>query len=81
MLLCNKASEYNLGRQHLCLTFKYNKMKKIYVIILTVFLNVVLFSCTPTSMQEDVPSATVDCCDEDGDIDPPPPPPPTGNEG
>ncbi|WP_452228284.1 MULTISPECIES: hypothetical protein [unclassified Lacinutrix] len=56
-------------------------MKKIYVILLTVFLNVALFSCTPTSIQEDAPTATVDCCDEDGDIDPPPPPPPPGNRG
>ncbi|WP_055443237.1 hypothetical protein [Lacinutrix himadriensis] len=51
-------------------------MKKIYVILFTVFLNVALFSCTPTSLQEESPSATVGCCGEDGDLDPPPPPPP-----
>ncbi|QRM90576.1 hypothetical protein FG167_15490 [Lacinutrix sp. WUR7] len=51
-------------------------MKKIYVILFTVFLNVGLFSCTPTSMQEQVPSSTGECCGEDGDLEPPPPPPP-----
>lgn len=50
-------------------------MKKIYLILFTVFLNSALFSCTPTSIVEDGVKSTI-CCGEDGDIVPPPPPPP-----
>ena len=62
---------------------KITKMKKITLIAVTVFLNAVLFSCTPEALETETinPQATGDedpkplCCDEDGDIDPPPPPP------
>ncbi|MEP5253792.1 MAG: hypothetical protein ABJQ39_01955 [Winogradskyella arenosi] len=52
-------------------------MKKIYIIILTVFLNSVFLSCNPESMVEEV--APQACCGENGEIPPPPPPttPPT----
>ncbi len=45
--------------------------------MLTVVLNVVLFSCNPELLvDEAVPQA---CCGEGGEIPPPPPPPPTNN--
>lgn len=52
-------------------------MKKIYLILLTVFLNLAFFSCTPNSINEDSETPQA-CCDEDGDLLPPPPPPPPG---
>lgn len=57
-------------------------MKKLYLLLLTVFLNLAFFSCTPQALNESGVSATEvgDCCDEDGEILPPPPPPP-GNGG
>ncbi len=49
-------------------------MKKIYLIMFTVFLNIGMFSCTPTNnIDDNSPQA---CC---GDDIPIPPPPPTGN--
>jgi len=50
-------------------------MKKIVLIVVTVFLNLGLFSCTPDAIvqQEKAPQA---CCGEDIVIPPPPPPPP-----
>jgi len=57
-------------------------MKKIIIILVTVTLNVFLFSCTSDDIiSEEVldnletPQA---CCGNEGDI-PPPPPPPDGN--
>jgi len=57
-------------------------MKKIVLILVTVILNVFLFSCTSDDIISDggldnleAPKA---CCDQEGDILPPPPPPPTG---
>jgi len=52
-----------------------SKMKKMFLIVVTVFLNLGLFSCTPDAViqQENVPQA---CCGEDIIIPPPPPPPP-----
>ncbi|MAX71227.1 MAG: hypothetical protein CMC76_09030 [Flavobacteriaceae bacterium] len=51
-------------------------MKKISVILFTVFLNMVFFSCNPESITDEVtPQA---CCGEGGEIPPPPPPPPPG---
>ncbi|MBW2937550.1 hypothetical protein KXJ69_05500 [Aureisphaera sp. CAU 1614] len=52
-------------------------MRKIILISLTVFLNLVLFSCTP---QERALNGTEyqDCCGDGGNIPPPPPPPPGG---
>lgn len=54
-------------------------MKKLYLLLLTVFLNLAFFSCTPQALNEGGVSATEvdDCCDEDGEILPPPP----GNGG
>ncbi len=48
-------------------------MKKIYVILFTVFLNAAYFSCTPQNLSDEanVPQA---CCGEDDPILPPPPP-------
>ena len=68
----------NLGQHNLCQILKFNKMKKIYLVLLTVFLNFAFFSCTPEALNENVnvPQA---CCDDDGDIPPPPPPPPPGD--
>ncbi|WP_299114328.1 hypothetical protein [uncultured Winogradskyella sp.] len=53
-------------------------MKKIYVILFTVFLNGAFFSCTPEALTEEIKEQA--CCDGSGEIDPPPPPPP-GNGG
>jgi len=54
-------------------------MKKIVLIMFTVFLNIALYSCSPTSTTDDTiqPQA---CCGDDGEILPPPPPP-TGDGG
>lgn len=52
-------------------------MKKISIILFTVFLNMAFFSCNPESIAEDLtPQA---CCNEGEDIPPPPPPPPGGD--
>ena len=58
--------------------FKNTKMKKIYIIMFTVFLNGIIFSCTPENLKEEI-NTTQACCGEDGDLEPPPPPPPDGN--
>lgn len=52
-------------------------MKKIHLILFTVFLNMALFSCTPTAISDVQPSAVEDeeCCGDAGDIPPPPPNP------
>ncbi|WP_229669447.1 hypothetical protein [Yeosuana aromativorans] len=54
-------------------------MKKIVLIIITVFLNIALHSCTPQGISVNIPVATDDgnCCGDGGDI-PPPHPPTTG---
>jgi len=49
-------------------------MKKIYVILFTVILNMAFFSCNPESLIDD--AAPQACCDEDEHLPPPPPPPP-----
>ncbi|MFC7356730.1 hypothetical protein ACFQO1_03450 [Jejudonia soesokkakensis] len=54
-------------------------MKKIVMIICTVFLNAGIFSCTPETLVGT--STPVACCDEEGNIPPPPPPPPPGDDG
>lgn len=46
-------------------------MKKIILIILTVFLNLALFSCTPEKLQDQVIDPQ-SCCGEDIIIPPPP---------
>lgn len=54
-------------------------MKKLSIIIFTVFLNLAFFSCNPESIvDEAIPQA---CCGEEGNIPPPPPPPPTDDGG
>jgi len=45
-------------------------MKKIHFILLTVFLNLALFSCTPQALSENGVEA---CCGDGGNIPPPPP--------
>jgi len=52
-------------------------MKKIYVIIFTVILNLGFYSCTPQELAVDESSQQA-CCDDGDDIPPPPPPPPPG---
>tara|TARA_R110002167_G_scaffold247308_7_gene452909 strand:- start:355 stop:519 length:165 start_codon:yes stop_codon:yes gene_type:complete len=54
-------------------------MKKIYVILFTVFLNLGLFSCTPDSISEGELQIQACCGGDNGDIPPPPPPPPGDN--
>lgn len=50
-------------------------MKKIYLIVFTVFLNVAVFSCSPeNTASENIEEVEVPCCGDDGDIIPPPPP-------
>lgn len=54
--------------------------------MLTVFLNLAYFSCTPQTIDENGLNVNglEDCCDDDGEILPPPPPPPPtppGNGG
>jgi len=48
-------------------------MKKISLIVFTVILNFMLFSCTPESIVDEVNEQA--CCGELGEIPPPPPPP------
>ena len=47
-------------------------MKKIYVIMFTVFLNGAFFSCNPESITDEIEVVPQACCDENGEIDPPP---------
>lgn len=49
-----------------------NKMKKIHLLIFTVFLNIAMFSCTSQSLAEENPSPQA-CCGDDGELKPPPP--------
>ncbi|MEW4923940.1 hypothetical protein [Algibacter sp. 2305UL17-15] len=53
-------------------------MKKIYLMMLTVFLNMALFSCSPQTVAEDN-NAPQACCGEEDHI--PPPPPEDGEDG
>lgn len=54
-------------------------MKKLSLIVFTILLNLIVFSCNPESIVDEVtPKA---CCGEEGNIPPPPPPPPTGIGG
>jgi len=55
-------------------------MKKIFLIILAVFLNIGVQSCTPEALTNEINTPQA-CCDEGGDIPPPPPPPPPGGNG
>ena len=48
-------------------------MKRIYIILFTVFLNTALFSCTKDAIAEEEVVLQA-CCGDDGDIPPPPPP-------
>ncbi|WP_271855389.1 hypothetical protein [Patiriisocius marinus] len=50
-------------------------MKKLAFIMVTVFLNTALFSCTPNSIVEN--SIEQACCDGEDNKPPPPPPPPS----
>ena len=54
-------------------------MKKTHLILLTVFLNIALFSCTPQAVSSTEPKALdhEECCGNGGDIPPPPPDPGT----
>ena len=55
--------------------FKNYLMRKIHMLLLMILLNMGLFSCTPPSVEDDLPEIQA-CCDEDEPILPPPPPPP-----
>jgi len=50
-------------------------MKKIIIILLTIFLNIGLYSCTPQALNEDLQTPQA-CCGDEGELPPPPPPPP-----
>ncbi len=52
-------------------------MKKIYIVVTAIILNMAYLSCTPQQLSDKsaIPQA---CCGEEGTIPPPPPPPPTG---
>lgn len=56
-------------------------MRKIHLILFTVFLNAILFSCTPQSVSGIEPKADgkEKCCGNGGDIPPPPPDPNTND--
>jgi hypothetical protein len=54
-------------------------MKKIFIILFTVFLNIAFFSCNPERIADDL--APQACCGEEGNILPPPPPPPPPASG
>ncbi|MCB0453151.1 MAG: hypothetical protein KDC94_09775 [Aequorivita sp.] len=47
-------------------------MKKIILLLFTVFLNMGLFSCTPQTISEELKS-TQACCGDEGHFPPPPP--------
>ncbi|MCK0125739.1 hypothetical protein MWU76_15215 [Gelidibacter sp. F2691] len=47
-------------------------MKKIYVMIFTLVLNMALSSCTPQSLADENLNLQA-CCGDDGEITPPPP--------
>ncbi len=51
------------------------KVKKIYIILITVFLNAGLFSCTPEAVSEEEAELQACCGGDDGDLPPPPPKP------
>jgi len=55
-------------------------VKKLFLIILVVFLNVGFQSCTPQALTNDTNTPQA-CCDEEGDLPPPPPPPPPPEGG
>ena len=59
-------------------------MKRLFLIALTVFLNVAFFSCTPLDDEDEYQELVTnqeDCCGEGEIIPPPPPPPPTDGTG
>ncbi|WP_165614905.1 hypothetical protein [Flagellimonas flava] len=49
-------------------------MTKTYLILFTVFLNFMLFSCTPESIADEEIYIEACCGGDGGDIPPPPPP-------
>ena len=53
-------------------------MKKVHIILFTLFLNVVFYSCTPPEISDNSSSIQA-CCGEGEDLPPPPPPPPGGD--
>ena len=54
-------------------------MKKLLLIVLTVSLNLALFSCTPDKIIEETTEVQA-CCDDEGTIELPPPPPPPADD-
>ena len=69
-MCCNaiKTTDEKLGLQHYCSILNYNKMKKIFLILFTVFLNMSFFSCTPNSISEDLDTVQTQI-GEDGEVD------------
>lgn len=50
-------------------------MKKLYLLLFTVFLNLAFFSCTPNSIEGNGSTVAEEgCCGDDVPIPPPPPP-------
>ena len=64
--------EYS-GTATLLSILKTNRMKKLYIVIVVVVLNLSYFSCTPQHLSDEKPS-TQACCGDDIPIYPPPPP-------
>ncbi len=57
-------------------------MKKLFLIVVTVFLNITLFSCSTSGDDEVYLENPIEVAtDDEGPILPPPPPPPGGNGG
>jgi len=54
-------------------------MKKVYILLLAIVLNIALYSCTKPGVAEEGFLIEA-CCGDDGDIPPPPPPPPGGDQ-
>tara|TARA_R110002072_G_scaffold59514_3_gene151573 strand:- start:11875 stop:12042 length:168 start_codon:yes stop_codon:yes gene_type:complete len=55
-------------------------MKRIALILFTVFLNIGLFSCTPDALVNGTTTSTQACCGDDDHTPPPPPPPPPNGD-
>ncbi len=48
-------------------------MRKLYVLLFMLAINMAFYSCTPTSVVDETSAQATDCCGNEGDIPPPPP--------
>jgi hypothetical protein len=72
VLLSNKKHPIKSDSNTIVQFLIINKMKKIYLILLTVFLNMALFSCTPQAISETGKATTEQATTgDDGEILPP----------